>query len=97
MQPSDGFGDRNIRRTYRKRYRYTFNGWAVKRTPNATKLGRRPTYAIIRPHANLHPIPRTFLCHLLTNISEVPRARASVSGLRTDNGESREDLNGYKF
>ena len=41
-----------------------FNGWAVKRTPNATKLGRRPAYTIIRPHDKLQPIPRTFLCHL---------------------------------
>ena len=37
-----------------------FNGWAVKRTPNATKLGRRPVYTIIRPHDKLQPIPRTF-------------------------------------
>ena len=64
MQPGNGFGDRNIRRRYRKRYRYTFNGWAVKRTPNATKLDRWSLYTIIRPHAKLHPIPRTFLCHL---------------------------------
>ena len=41
-----------------------FNGWVVKRTPNATKLDRRSVYTIIRPHAKLHPIPRTFLCHL---------------------------------
>ena len=64
MQPGNGFGDRNIRRRYRKRYRYTFNGWAVKRTPNATKLGRRPTYTIIRPHAKFQPNPRTFSGHL---------------------------------
>ena len=56
---------------YRKRltldrlYRgYIFNGWAVKRTPNATKLGRRPVYTIIIPHDKLQPIPRTFLCQL---------------------------------
>ena len=41
-----------------------FNGWAIKWTPNATKLGRRPVYTIIRPHDKLQPIPRTFLCHL---------------------------------
>ena len=40
------------------------NGWAIKRTPNAMKLGRRPTYNIKTPHANFHPIPRTFSGHL---------------------------------
>ena len=40
-----------------------FNGWAVKWTPNATKLDRRSVYTIIRPHAKLHPIPRTFFGH----------------------------------
>ena len=58
------FEDRNVRRKYGQRCRYIFNGWAIKWTPNATKLGRRPVYTIIRPHAKLHPIPRTFLCHL---------------------------------
>ena len=38
--------------------------WAIKRTPNAMKLGRRSIYTIIRPHANSHPIPRTFSGHL---------------------------------
>ena len=38
--------------------------WSVKRTPNAMKLGRRPIYTIIRPHANFQPIPRTFSSHL---------------------------------
>ena len=58
----------------------TDDGWAIKRTPNAMKFGRRSVYTIIRPHAKLQPIPRTFLCHLQNNISEVPRARASVVG-----------------
>ena len=40
-----------------------FNGWAIKWTPNATKLGRRSVYTIIRPHDKLQPILRTFLCH----------------------------------
>ena len=40
------------------------NGWAIKQTPNAMKLGRRPTYNIKTPHANFHPIPRTFSGHL---------------------------------
>ena len=40
-----------------------FNGWAVKLTPNATKLDRRSVYTIIRPHAKLQPIPRTFFGH----------------------------------
>ena len=43
---------------------YILNGWAVKRVPNATKLGRQSVYTIIRPHDKLQPIPRTFLCHL---------------------------------
>ena len=34
---------------------------------------------------------------LIKYISEVPRARASVSGLRTENGENLENPNGYKF
>jgi len=34
--------------------------WGVKRTPNAMKLGRRPTYNITTPHAHLQSIPRTF-------------------------------------
>ena len=38
--------------------------WGIKRTPNAMKLGRRPTHNIITPHSNFQPIPRTFLCHL---------------------------------
>ena len=38
--------------------------WAIKRTPNGMKLGRRPTYNTTRPHANSHPIPRTFPGHL---------------------------------
>ena len=38
--------------------------WGVERTPNVMKLGRRPTYTIIRPHANFQPIPRTFSGHL---------------------------------
>ena len=66
------------------------NPWGVKRTPNAMKLGRRPTYNITRPHANSHPILRTFSGHLSNNISDVPRARASVVGLRTDNRENEE-------
>ena len=54
----------NVRRKYRQRCRYIFNGWAIKRAPNVTKLDRRSVYTIIRSHAKLHPIPRTFLCHL---------------------------------
>ena len=38
--------------------------WGVKWTPNAMKLGRRPTYTIIRPHAKFQPNPRTFSGHL---------------------------------
>ena len=38
--------------------------WGVKRTPNAMKPGRRPTYNITTPHANFQPIPRKFLGHL---------------------------------
>ena len=38
--------------------------WGVKWTPNAMKLGRRPSYTIIRPHAKFQPIPRTFSGHL---------------------------------
>ena len=74
-----------------------FNGWANKWTPDAMKLGRRSVYTIIRPHDKLHHIPRTFLRHLYNNISEVPRARASVSGLGMDNGENRGNPNGCKF
>jgi len=62
--------------------------WGVKRTPNAMKFDKRSIYTIIRPHANFHPIPRTFSSHLQNNISDMPRARASVVGLRTDNGEN---------
>ena len=40
------------------------NRWGVKRTPNAMKLDRRSIYTKIRPHANSHPIPRTFSGHL---------------------------------
>ena len=64
VQPGGSFGDRNVRRRYRQRYHYMSKGWADKRTPNATKLGRRSVYTIIRPHDKLQPIPRTFLCHL---------------------------------
>ena len=38
--------------------------WGVKRTPNAMKFGRRSTGNITTPHANFHPIPRTFSGHL---------------------------------
>ena len=41
-----------------------FDGWAIKQGPNVTKLDRQSIYTIIRSHANFHPIPRTFLCHL---------------------------------
>ena len=37
-----------------------FNGWAIKWTPNATKLGRRPTGNKTTPHANFHPIQSPF-------------------------------------
>ena len=60
MRPARFSETENIRRRYRQRYRYMSNGWAVKRTPNATKLARRPVYTIIRPHDKLQPIPRTF-------------------------------------
>ena len=40
------------------------NRRGVKQTPNAMKLGRRPTYNITTPHANFQPIPRTFSGHL---------------------------------
>ena len=40
------------------------NRWGVIRTPNAMKFDRRSVYTIIRPHANFHPIPRTFSGHL---------------------------------
>src|SRR3954463_4432725 len=36
------------------------NGWGIKRTPNAMKLGKRSTNNKTTPHANFHPIPRTF-------------------------------------
>ena len=62
--PATVSGDRK-RLTFDRLYcGYMFNGWAIKRTPNATKFDSRSTYTIIRPHANFHPIPRTFLCHL---------------------------------
>ena len=64
--------------------------WGIKQTPNALKLGTRPTSNITRPHAKSHPIPRTFSGHLKNTFSNVPRARASVSGLRTDNGRNGE-------
>ena len=38
--------------------------WGVKQTLNAMKLGRRPTYTIIKPHTNFQPNPRTFFGHL---------------------------------
>ena len=38
--------------------------WGIKWTPNTMKFDRRSIYAIIRPHANFHPIPRTFSGHL---------------------------------
>ena len=38
--------------------------WGVKRTPNAMKLGRRPTDNKTTPHTNFHPNPRTFSGHL---------------------------------
>ena len=40
------------------------NRLGVKQSPNAMKLGRRPTYNITTPHANFQPIPRTFSGHL---------------------------------
>ena len=64
--------------------------WGVKRTLNAMKLGRRSTNNKTTPHANFHPIPRTFSGHLKNTISDMSRARASVSGLRTDNGRTGE-------
>ena len=41
------------------------NGWAIKWTPNATKLDRRSVYTIIRPQAKLHPNSRTFFMPLI--------------------------------
>ena len=41
-----------------------FNGWAITRTLNAMKFGKRSIYTIIRAHANFQPIPRTFSGHL---------------------------------
>ena len=38
--------------------------WGVKQTPNAMKLGRRPTDNITTPNAKFHPIPRKFSGHL---------------------------------
>ena len=73
------------------------NGWAIKRTPNAMKLDRRSIYTIIRLHVNSHPIPRTFSAHLYNTISDMPRARASVVGLRTDNRQNSENLDECKF
>ena len=55
----------NVRRIYRLYRGYIFNGWAVKQTPNAMKLGRRSVYTIIRPHDKLQPIPRTFFLPLI--------------------------------
>lgn len=43
---------------------HMFNGWAIKRAPNATKIDRRPADNITTPHANFHHIPRTFSGHL---------------------------------
>ena len=40
-----------------------FIRWDVKRTPNAMKLGRRSTNNKKTPHANFHPILRTFSGH----------------------------------
>ena len=67
--------------------------WGIKRPPNGMKFGRRSTYNIIRPQANFQPIPRTFYPTYKNNISEVPRARASVSGLRTVDGRDGEKDN----
>ena len=38
--------------------------WGIKRTPNAMKLGRRPTYTTTTPLVNFQPIPRKFFGHL---------------------------------
>ena len=54
------------------------------------ELGGRPTDDKTTPHANFHPIPRTFSSHLQNNILDMPRVRASVSGLRMDNRENEE-------
>ena len=60
MQPDGSFGDRNVRRIYRLYRGYLFNGWAVKRTPNATKLDRRSIGSVPRLLGKSQPNPRMF-------------------------------------
>ena len=64
MQSGTVFGDRK-RPTKRPATIATiFIRWGIKRTPIAMKLDRRSIYTITTPHANIHPIPRTFSGHL---------------------------------
>ena len=72
--------------------------WGLKQTPNAMKLDRRSIYTIIRPHTKFQTIPGTFSGHLQNTILDMPRARASVVGLRTDNGRNwGRNPDGCKF
>ena len=78
-------------------YGYLVNRWSIKRTPNSTKLDRRSTGAIPRPLGKTWSIPRTFnTCSRKQSLRGATGARER-SGLRTDNGENREDPNGCKF
>ena len=76
---------------------YTVNRWGIKRPPNGTKFDRKPTGDIPTPLGKSRSIPRTFFGGSQNKNWEVPRARACVVGLRTDNGENRGNPNGCKF
>ena len=71
-------------------YGYPVNRWSIKRPPNGTKLYRRSIGGVPRPLGKSRPIPRTFFCGSQNKNWEVPRARASVVGLRMDNRENWE-------
>ena len=63
-RPGTVFGDRKRPTKRPATIAAIFIRWGIKRTLIAIKLDRRSIYTTIRPHANSHPIPRTFSGHL---------------------------------
>ena len=78
-------------------YGYPVNHWSIKRPPNGTKLDRRSTGAIPRPLGKTRSIPRMFNTHARKQGLRGATGARERSGLRTDNGENRENPNGCKF
>ena len=76
---------------------YAVNRWSIKRPPNGTKLDRRSTGAIPRPLGKPRAIQRKFNTRTRKQGLRGATGARERSGLRTDNGENRENPNGCKF